>query len=126
MWSPVYWHVDGDILGRFGLIDCRLPLNSRIFYYACGLRESRIGYIPRSSTMIIVSKVFSAVNVLFPILLSDGYSVSFSLEGLQIFVLAILATRMHLYLWHTELHVDDSEALVYISMSDMSPANCTP
>ncbi|KAG1809169.1 uncharacterized protein BJ212DRAFT_619882 [Suillus subaureus] len=68
-----------------------------IFYHACGL-------------------LFSAVNVLLPMLLSDVYSVYSSLEGLQIFILAILATRMHLHLWHVERHVDGSEALVRISI----------
>ncbi|KAG2067975.1 hypothetical protein BDR04DRAFT_1104181 [Suillus decipiens] len=80
-----------------------------IFYYACGLP-------------------FSTVNVLLPILsvdASQGYSVYLVLEGLQILVLAILATRMHLHLWYTEQHVDGSEALVYIPMSDMPPANYT-
>jgi hypothetical protein len=39
--------------------------------------------------------------------------------SLQIFILAILATRMHLHLWHTERHVDGSEALVCISLPDI-------
>ncbi|KAG2079167.1 hypothetical protein BDR04DRAFT_23420 [Suillus decipiens] len=77
-----------------------------IFYYACGL-------------------LFSVVNVLFPILVLDEYLLYFSLEGLQIFILAILATRMHLHLWHTERHVDGSKALVCISIADMPPADTT-
>ncbi|KAG2356029.1 hypothetical protein BDR07DRAFT_1424500 [Suillus spraguei] len=77
-----------------------------IFYYACGL-------------------LFSAVNVLLPLLLADGYSLYFSLEGLQIFILAILATRMHLHLWHSEGHVNGSKTLVCTSMSEMLPANHT-
>jgi hypothetical protein len=77
-----------------------------IFYYACAL-------------------LFSAVNVLLPILLSNMYFVYSSLESFQIFILAILATRMHLHLWHTERHVDGSEALVCISVSDMPPIDCT-
>ncbi|KAG2067973.1 hypothetical protein BDR04DRAFT_1144084 [Suillus decipiens] len=75
-----------------------------IFYYACGL-------------------LFSVVNVLLPILILDEYSVYFSLEGLQVFILAILATRMHLHLWHTERHVNDSEALMNIFISDTLPEN---
>ncbi|KAG1808702.1 uncharacterized protein BJ212DRAFT_1484945 [Suillus subaureus] len=71
-----------------------------IFYYACGL-------------------LFSAVNVLLPILLLDMYSVYSSFQVLQIFILAILATRMHLHLWHAERHVDGSKAIVWISMSNM-------
>ncbi|KAG1728330.1 hypothetical protein EDB19DRAFT_1941259 [Suillus lakei] len=80
-------------------------LKHNMFYYACGL-------------------LLSVVNVLVPMLLSN--SVYYSLfEGLQIFILAILATRMHLHLWHIDRHVHGSEALVCISMSDMSPADCT-
>ncbi|KAG1840617.1 hypothetical protein F4604DRAFT_1961346 [Suillus subluteus] len=53
-----------------------------IFYHVCGL-------------------LFSAVNVLLPMLLLDMYSVYSSFEGLQVLFFAILATRMHLHLWHT-------------------------
>ncbi|KAG2067964.1 hypothetical protein BDR04DRAFT_821438 [Suillus decipiens] len=81
-------------------------MKHNLFYYACGL-------------------VFSAVNIFLPILLLDEYPVYSSIEGLQNFILAILATRMHLRLWHTERDVNSSEALVCISMSDMSPANYT-
>ncbi|KAG2067969.1 hypothetical protein BDR04DRAFT_1233063 [Suillus decipiens] len=77
-----------------------------IFYHACGL-------------------LFSVMNALFPILVLDEYLVYSSLEGLQIFILAILATRMHLHLWHAERHVHGSEALGCISISDMSPADYT-
>lgn len=80
-------------------------VNHNIFYYASGL-------------------LLSGVNVLVPVLLSD--SVYYSLfEGLQVFILSILATRMHLYLWHIDRNVNGSEALVCISMSDMSPADRT-
>jgi len=58
-----------------------------IFYYACGL-------------------LFSAVNIILPMLQLDMYSIYSSLASLQIFILAILATRMHLHLWHVEWHVD--------------------
>ncbi|KAG2110062.1 hypothetical protein BD769DRAFT_1642820 [Suillus cothurnatus] len=73
-----------------------------IFYDACGL-------------------LFSAVNVLLSILLSDVDFIYSSLVCFQIFILAILATRMHIHLWHTERHVNGFEALVYISMSNMPP-----
>jgi len=43
-------------------------VKNNIFYYACGLRESKhiyiVSHFPCSSTMILVSKVLSAVNVL--------------------------------------------------------------
>ncbi|KAG1783362.1 hypothetical protein EV702DRAFT_1191789 [Suillus placidus] len=76
-----------------------------IFYYACGL-------------------FFSGMNALMPMLLSDSayYTI---LEEVQVFILAILATRMHLHLWHVDWHMHGSDALVYVSMSDMSPADLT-
>ncbi|KAG2143736.1 hypothetical protein DEU56DRAFT_248718 [Suillus clintonianus] len=74
-----------------------------ISYYACGL-------------------LLSAVNVLIPVLFSDSacYSV---LEDFQVLILAILSTRMHLHLWHIDRDVHGSDALVCISMSNMSPAD---
>lgn len=51
-----------------------------MFYYACGL-------------------VLSVLNVLAPLLFS--YS-TYPFEDLQVFVLAILATRMHLHLWQDQ------------------------
>ncbi|KAG1809150.1 uncharacterized protein BJ212DRAFT_1484657 [Suillus subaureus] len=81
-------------------------LKHNIFYYACGL-------------------FLSAVNVLVP-LLPFFDSVSYFLpEGFETFILAILATRMHLHLWHMNQHVDGSDTIVWISMSDMSPADRT-
>ncbi|KAG1817974.1 uncharacterized protein BJ212DRAFT_117432 [Suillus subaureus] len=53
-----------------------------IFYYACSL-------------------FLSAVNVLAPVMFSNPTYYSL-LEDLQAFILAILATRMHLYLWHID------------------------
>ncbi|KAG1809114.1 uncharacterized protein BJ212DRAFT_616688 [Suillus subaureus] len=44
---------------------------------------------------------------------------------MPVFVLAILATRMHLHLWHSDCHVHGSDTLVYISTFDLSPADCT-
>ncbi|KAG1738019.1 hypothetical protein EDB19DRAFT_922160 [Suillus lakei] len=74
-----------------------------IFYYACGL-------------------FFSAMNVLMPILSSDSiYNLFF--ESLQLFILSILATRMHLHLWNIDQHMHGSDAFVHISMFDMSPAD---
>ncbi|KAG1809151.1 uncharacterized protein BJ212DRAFT_619312 [Suillus subaureus] len=92
-----------------------------IFYYACGL-------------------LFSALNVLVPVIFPDVrkpadtlqydgiIDVSHSqssyhsfLEDLEVFILAILATRMHLRLWHIDNIVRDLDTLSYISMSVMSP-----
>ncbi|KAG1737318.1 hypothetical protein EDB19DRAFT_988210 [Suillus lakei] len=76
-----------------------------ILYYACGL-------------------FLSAMNVLVPILLSNSayYTI---LEDLQVLILSILATRMHLHLWHTDRDVHGSDALVHISMTDVSPEDIT-
>ncbi|KAG2345959.1 hypothetical protein BDR05DRAFT_1058087 [Suillus weaverae] len=80
-------------------------LKHNIFYYACGL-------------------VLSAVNVLVPVLFPNSayYTV---LEDFQVNILAILATRMHLHLWHLDRHMHDSDALICIVMSDMLPADGT-
>ncbi|KAG1895792.1 uncharacterized protein F5891DRAFT_649647 [Suillus fuscotomentosus] len=78
-------------------------LKHNIFYYACGL-------------------LLSAINILVPKLLD--YSISYFVpESLEVLILAMLATRMHLHLWHMNRHANGSEALVCISMSDMSPVN---
>ncbi|KAG2121874.1 hypothetical protein DEU56DRAFT_90942 [Suillus clintonianus] len=57
-------------------------MKHNIFYYVCSL-------------------FLSTVNILVPILFSDSayYSV---FEDLEVFILAILATRMHLHLWHID------------------------
>ncbi|KAG1895657.1 uncharacterized protein F5891DRAFT_1193989 [Suillus fuscotomentosus] len=78
-----------------------------MFYYACGL-------------------LLSAMNVLIPLLFSDvrqsrnilqydraidvthAQSLFHSFEDLEVCVLAIIATRMHLHLWHDDQHVNSS------------------
>ncbi|KAG1845909.1 hypothetical protein DFJ58DRAFT_504362 [Suillus subalutaceus] len=70
-----------------------------IFYYACGL-------------------FFSTVNILTLQLFQYGYEAMF--QDFQFIVLAILATRMHLHLWHTNTHTYDSSALVCVPLSDIS------
>ncbi|KAG1728327.1 hypothetical protein EDB19DRAFT_1747395 [Suillus lakei] len=62
-----------------------------IYYYACGL-------------------FLSVANVLLLKLLSDSTYGSL-LEYLEVFILAILATRMHLHLWHIDRHAHVSEAV---------------
>jgi hypothetical protein len=73
-----------------------------IFYYACGL-------------------FFSGVNVLTLLLFHYGYQAMF--QDFQFIVLAILATRMHLHLWHTDRQAHASGALVFIPLSDISFAS---
>ncbi|KAG1816185.1 hypothetical protein EV424DRAFT_1074141 [Suillus variegatus] len=76
-----------------------------IFYYVCGL-------------------FLSAINILVPALFPNSPYYT-TLQNFQVSILAILATRMHLHLWHLDQHMHSSDALIYISMSDMSPADCT-
>ncbi|KAG2040833.1 hypothetical protein BDR03DRAFT_66591 [Suillus americanus] len=77
-----------------------------IFYYACGL-------------------FLSALNVLAPVMFSDHTYYSLLGES-QVYILAILATRMHLHLWHIGQHVVyGSEVLVSISMPHISSADHT-
>ncbi|KAG1870291.1 hypothetical protein F4604DRAFT_861467 [Suillus subluteus] len=73
-----------------------------IFYYACGL-------------------LLAAVNVLMPLLYSQ-YAIHSVFENLQFYVLAILATRMHLHLWNVgqNLHTRGCDALM-LALSDMPP-----
>ncbi|KAG2040842.1 hypothetical protein BDR03DRAFT_67467 [Suillus americanus] len=95
---------------------CRLAAGSlyailvrhNIFYYACGL-------------------LLSAVNVLMPLLPLSDFTSYFlpELESLEVFILAILATRMHLHLWHMNQHMDAFDIVVQISMSDTSPGDST-
>ncbi|KAG2123066.1 hypothetical protein DEU56DRAFT_64879 [Suillus clintonianus] len=66
-----------------------------IFYYACGL-------------------FFSAVNVFTSLLLPYAYNHAF--QDFQLIILAILATRMHLYLWNFDWHLHTTGALVLISV----------
>jgi len=43
----------------------------------------------------------------------------------DIFILAILATRMHLHLWHMDQQMNGPDIVVWISMLETSPADCT-
>ncbi|KAG1785244.1 uncharacterized protein HD556DRAFT_149374 [Suillus plorans] len=65
-----------------------------IFYYACGL-------------------LLSAMNVLIPLMFSDSLFHSF--EDLEVCILAIIATRMHLHLWHDDQHVNISGLQTFLS-----------
>ncbi|KAG2741120.1 hypothetical protein P692DRAFT_20752676 [Suillus brevipes Sb2] len=76
-----------------------------IFYHTCSLCESKFAYISMLIEFLLTTP-------------QKSYS-------LQVLILAILATRMHLQLWHTDLHVHGSDSLEYICMSDMSPADRT-
>ncbi|KAG1728334.1 hypothetical protein EDB19DRAFT_1913833 [Suillus lakei] len=75
-----------------------------IFYYACGL-------------------LLSVVNVLMPVLFSN-YAYHSFFEDLQFFLLAILATRMYLHLWHIDRNLHGSDALTR-TLQIFIPAECT-
>ncbi|KAG1821886.1 uncharacterized protein BJ212DRAFT_1575050 [Suillus subaureus] len=78
---------------------CVIILKHNVLYYACGL-------------------VFSMVNVLTSLLLDYAYSGMF--QDFQIIVHAILATRMHLHLWHVD-RTDDPGVFTSINLSDLTP-----
>ncbi|KAG1779051.1 hypothetical protein EV702DRAFT_118092 [Suillus placidus] len=75
-------------------------LKHNVFYYACGL-------------------FFSAVNVLTSLLLNYAYSGMF--QDFQFIIHAILATRMHLHLWHADCNRNRS-AMDLTSLSQLAPA----
>ncbi|KAG2124607.1 hypothetical protein DEU56DRAFT_983533 [Suillus clintonianus] len=79
-------------------------LKHNIFYYACGL-------------------FFSAVNVITSLFLHYAYNAM--LQDFQLIILAILATRMHLHLWHVDRHIHGSDALMLIPLTDVSSAGRT-
>jgi hypothetical protein len=70
------------------------------------------GYKGDCSAMITVSTYYEFLLIM-------------SIYNLQVFILATLATYMHLNLWHIERHVDDPEALLCISVSNVSLVDCT-
>ncbi|KAG1718995.1 hypothetical protein EDB19DRAFT_768866 [Suillus lakei] len=73
-----------------------------IFYYACGL-------------------FLAAVNVIMPVIFSQ-YAYHSVFEDFQFYILAILATRLHIHLWHLgqHQHIHGSDSLMLAPMSDMS------
>ncbi|KAG2068173.1 hypothetical protein BDR04DRAFT_1143939 [Suillus decipiens] len=73
-----------------------------IFYYACGL-------------------ILSVANILASLLLQ--YSYYHMLYVFEVVILAILATRMHLHLWHANRRAHDTGDPMHITMSDMSSMN---
>ncbi|OJA09441.1 hypothetical protein AZE42_02614 [Rhizopogon vesiculosus] len=82
-------------------------LRHNVFYYVCGL-------------------FFSVLNVITSLLLQYAYSGMF--QDLQFIVLAILATRMHLHLWHVDRYLRGrgTDIIVHIPMSDISSRPMVP
>lgn len=93
---------------RWRAVNCPLYdvlVKHNIFYYTCGL-------------------LLSAINVPMRVLLSKtAYPLAF--EVFEFYFLAILATRMHLFLWQTGQQTYGSDTLVHIPMSDVLPADST-
>ncbi|KAG1788536.1 uncharacterized protein HD556DRAFT_1496827 [Suillus plorans] len=91
---------------RWRAVNCPLYdvlVKHNIFYYTCGL-------------------LLSAINVLTQTLLSKT-AYPLVCEDFQFYFLAILATRMHLFLWQADQQTHGSDTLVHIPMSDVSPAD---
>ncbi|KAJ8593547.1 hypothetical protein M405DRAFT_930760 [Rhizopogon salebrosus TDB-379] len=65
-----------------------------------------------------IGLLFSGVNIFTSLYLRYAYSSLF--HNFQLIILAILATRMHLYLWHLDQHMRDSDNLsfIHINISD--------
>ncbi|KAG1773565.1 hypothetical protein EDD22DRAFT_208922 [Suillus occidentalis] len=78
-------------------------LKHNVFYYACGLG-------------------FSIVNVLASLLLDYAYSGMF--QDFQGVIHTILATRMHLHLWHVN-RTDDPGVFTSFTLSDLTPTTYT-
>jgi len=79
-------------------------MKHNIFYYACGL-------------------FFSALNIFASLFLKYAYNSLF--QNFQLIILAILATRMHLHLWHVDRHLRGSDGLMFIPLSEVSSAGPT-
>ncbi|KAG1814807.1 hypothetical protein EV424DRAFT_1541294 [Suillus variegatus] len=79
-------------------------VNRNLSYYACGL-------------------LFSAANIFTSLLFHDAYQTI--LDGFQFMILAILATRMHLYLWQVNRQTHGSGDFMHVPMSDLSFAIST-
>ncbi|KAG1831260.1 hypothetical protein EV424DRAFT_1641213 [Suillus variegatus] len=76
-------------------------LKHNVLYYACGL-------------------FFSTVNVLTSLLLDYAYSGMF--QDFQFIIHAILATRMHLHLWHADYNRDcNASDLISLSQLVLAP-----
>ncbi|KAG2078744.1 hypothetical protein BDR04DRAFT_331887 [Suillus decipiens] len=92
-----------------------------IFYYACGLLFSALNFIV---PMIFPNVRKLADSFQYDRIIECSHSQSpyhSFLEDFEVFILAILATRMHLHLWHIDHPVHDFHAPMYISMSNLSP-----
>ncbi|KAG1781116.1 hypothetical protein EV702DRAFT_1275943 [Suillus placidus] len=106
----------------------RYPLHAalvkhNIFYYACGLLFSALNILVPLAFPNVCKPADTLQYGVIIIDVSHTQSAYHSfLEDLEVFILAILATRMHLYLWHIDNNLRDFDASMCISMSGMLPA----
>jgi hypothetical protein len=68
---------------------------------------------------------FALVGEHIRIAAPQGYAYDALFYDFQVMIVAILATRMHLYLWQMNRHPYRSGALVRIPISDASSAHFT-
>ncbi|KAG1899622.1 uncharacterized protein F5891DRAFT_1189432 [Suillus fuscotomentosus] len=93
---------------RWRAVNCPLYdvlVKHNIFYYTCGLLLSAISILTQ---MLLPKTAYPIVCKVF-----------------EFYFLAILATRMHLFLWQTDRQTRGSDTLVHIPMSDVLPADST-
>jgi polysaccharide deacetylase 2 family uncharacterized protein YibQ len=57
---------------------------------------------------------------------TDNFPKNKHISSFQLITLAILATRMHLHLWHADRNLRGSDALMVFPMSDVSSTGRTP
>ncbi|KAG2054164.1 hypothetical protein BDR06DRAFT_1051169 [Suillus hirtellus] len=91
---------------RWRAVNCPLYdvlVKHNIFYYTCGLPLSIISVLTQ---MLLPKTAYPLVCKVF-----------------EFYFLAILATRMHLFLWQTDQQTRGSDTLVHIPMSDVLPAD---
>ncbi|OJA16681.1 hypothetical protein AZE42_06974 [Rhizopogon vesiculosus] len=98
-------------------------LKHNVFYYACGLFFSAVNVLT-----LLFLHVRASIIITEPWVIDiphTQYAYHAMFEQLQVMILAILATRMHLHLWHAEQHRHDydSENLLPIPMSHVPESN---
>ncbi|KAG1821043.1 uncharacterized protein BJ212DRAFT_976116 [Suillus subaureus] len=82
--------------------------------------DSRLYVVILRHNVLYYACVFSTMNILASLLLDYAYSGMF--QDFQIIIHAILATRMHLHLWHADRN-RDCDVLDAISLSQLAPAS---
>ncbi|KAG2057468.1 hypothetical protein BDR06DRAFT_951633 [Suillus hirtellus] len=125
--SSVLYFISFILLFVFQLVLIILTLTRAIQSWRSTKGPLQTILVKHNTSYYVCGLFLSAVNILVPALFPNSpyYTALQNICSFQVCVLAILATRMHLHLWHLDQHMHNSDALIYISMSDMSPADCT-